>query len=386
MRTCIASACLALMLISCACAATNRQPYSEAELSRAVKSVRDKYGMPALGVLIQIGDKSPVVAVSGVRKLGEDTPVTRSDLWHIGSTEKSMTATLLATFVEDGTISFDTTLYQIFPEYSEFFTEETKSISVEQLLRHASGLPANPAETAEEFAELAADTDDLTALRKKVLKTAISGKLLFAPGSDFSYSNTGYILAAAVAERVGNEDFETLLKQRVFDPLGIKEFGFGQPGARDGGKLAQPWGHRPSGGRLIPVAPDDQQFINPPLFNSAGNLHISLSDWAKFARDHLKGRKGEGVLLSKALYRRLDAPPGGKSGYSMGWGVLMKDGAPVMLTHNGSDGNWFADIRIYPNSDVILLMASNDGREDGEAKAAFREFRSGFNKRYSPIP
>ena len=78
-------------------------------------------------------------------------------------------------------------------------------------------------------------------------------------------------------------------------------------------------------------------------------------------------------------------PRSGESGYSLGWGVLVEDGEPLMLTHNGSDGNWFADIRIYLKKELILLSVSNDGREDSNSRAAAKSIRILFNQRYSPF-
>ena len=366
--------------------ASGSGPYSAAELSEVVNYQREKHGLPAFGVLIQTGDAAPMIAVAGVRKLGDDTPVARSDMWLIGSTAKAMTATLLATYVRDETISFETTLYELFPEFADSFTEDAKQITVEHILSHVAGLKPNPGETLEDLQEMFGDIDDPTQQRLKILATAVSEELLFAPGSDFSYSNIGYLIAGAVIERIGGKDYETLLAERVFTPLGITDFGFGQPALNDGDEIHQPWGHRPTDDGLVPVAPGDARQVNPQAYNPAGNLHISLEAWAVFARDHVKGRSGEGVILGQAITEKLDMPKSGKNGYAMGWGVLVENGLPIMLTHNGSDGNWFADIRVYPYTDLILLMVTNDGREDGEAKEATKAFRRGFSKRYAPYP
>lgn len=377
---------LVFVLSACEEAPVDPRPYSQDELSEIVAAARDKHGLPAFGVLIQNGDDAPMIAVSGVRKLGDETPVALSDMWLIGSTAKAMTATLLATYVRDETISFETTLVELFPELEGEFTEDAKSITIEHLLSHVAGLKENPTEKQEDLVNIIGEGGDPASQRLAVLVDAVSHELLFTPGSDFAYSNTGYLIAGAVIDRLGGKDYETLLAERVFTPLGITDFGFGQPALNDGDEIHQPWGHRPSDDGLEPVAPDDGEYINPPLYNPAGNIHISLEAWAAFARDHVKGRSGEGVLLGQAITEKLDMPKSGENGYAMGWGVLVEDGMPIMLTHNGSDGNWYADIRVYPYTDLVLLMVTNDGREDGEARAATKAFRSQFNKRYAPYP
>jgi CubicO group peptidase (beta-lactamase class C family) len=245
----------------------------------------------------------------------------------------------------------------------------------------------NPADSPEDLARILGDTTDVVEQRKIILTKAVSGDLLFTPGSDYSYSNTGYILAGAVIDRLGDEDYETLLAERVLNPLGISDFGFGQPGASSTGHIIdQPWGHRPSLFRRLPVSPEDPEYTNPAVFNSAGNLHISLEDWANYVHDQLAGQKGQGALLDQAFYESLQMPANGETGYAKGWGVLIEKGSPVMLTHNGGDGNWYADVRAYPPTDLILLVVTNDGRDEDEAKAAVADMRRRFNRRYSPAP
>ena len=359
--------------------------YSVAEFENLVITVREKYGLPALGALVQVGNSTPLISVSGVRKLGSNEPVTSSDMWHIGSNAKAMTATLLATFVRDGELSFETRLIEIFPELASTFTAETALINIDHILTHRAGFTVNPFDTLDEFEKFAHKTEALHEQRGEILADAIAEPLLFTPGQQFAYSNTGFIIAAAVAERLGGQDFETLLTERVLKPLGIIHFGFGAPGLSGGTAIDQPRGHRSVDGHLTPVAPDDIQNLNPPVYNSAGNLHITLTDWLAFAREHLNGSSGKGVLLDQSLYHRLHLPPAGKSGFAMGWGVLVKGDRQLMLTHNGSDGNWFADIRVYPETNMILLTVTNDGREDGAAKMALAEIRTRFSEQFSPL-
>jgi len=384
-----------LLLFLCACSdvpdplttlpAKSVKGYESNELDKLVSTVREKYGLPALGVLIAQGGNTPLVAMNGARILDGNQVVSESDMWFLGSTAKAMTATLIATFVNSGELTFESTLFEIFPEYAASFTDETRLITVEHLLSHSAGLKPNPANDVEEMERIFGQSKDVVEQRKLVLKKAILEKLQFLPGSDTSYSNTGYILAGAVIDRVGGEDYEALLVQKVFKPLNISRFGFGQPGTHLN-TPDQPWGHRSTFFGLEPVAPDDAQYINPPLFNPAGNLYLSLRDWAKFVQDALSGSRGKGTLFDQALYMRLQTPADKKSGYAMGWGALLESGMPIMLTHNGSDGNWFAEVRAYPYSNLILLVVTNDGREDDDAKAAAADIRRDFMQHYSPYP
>ncbi len=377
-----------MLIVTAACNEVEypSQPFTDEELTERVDSIRQEFDLPAFGVLIQSEDDVPQIHVSGIRRMGGSESVLQSDMWFIGSAAKSMTATLLAVFVQEGKVSFETTLYELFPEYSDSFTDKAKSITIAHLLSHASGLSTNPAESLVELRDLVGDVTDPVEQRKIVLARAVSDELLFEPGSQFSYSNTGYVLAGAVIERIGGHSYESLLATYVFEPLGIVNYGFGHPALDSTDGIDQPWGHRPLDDGLVPVSPDDSEHVNPRLFDPAGNLHVSLGDWAMYAREHLNGTNGQGVLLESPAFERLNMPRNRESGYALGWGVLVENEMPIMLTHSGSDGNWFADIRIYPSTNKFLLLVSNDGREDAEAAAAMKTFRREFNKRYSPFP
>jgi CubicO group peptidase (beta-lactamase class C family) len=392
MRTRLALVCCCILLVSCNGKtdiddSAGSGPFDAVELSEIVESVRARYALPGLGVLVQAGNQDPLIAVSGIRKLGGDDRVRESDMWFIGSTAKAMTSALLASFVAEGAVSFESTLFELYPDVSESFSEAAKQITLAHVLSHSAGLLPNPADSPGDLARILGDTTDIVAQRKIILTKAVSGDLLFTPGSDYSYSNTGYIIAGAVIDRLGGKDYETLLAERVLNPLGVSYFGFGQPGASSPDHIIdQPWGHRPSLFRLLPVSPEDREHTNPALFNSAGNLYLSLENWAKFVHDQLAGQKGQGALFEQALYESLQMPANGETGYAKGWGVLVEKGSPVMLTHSGGDGNWYADVRAYPPTDLILLIVTNDGRDEDEAKAAVTDIRRRFNSRYSPAP
>lgn len=376
---------LTIFVFLCSCSSEPREPrpFVPGELQGIVDTVRGEYGLPGLGVLVRGSDQVSTLVVAGVRREGEDNLIRTSDMWFIGSAAKSMTASLLASFVESGETTFETTLGELFPELATQFDQTASQVSLGQLLNHTSGLKPNPVESAEEFANLMGDIEDPVLQRQKILLEMITQAPMFVPGADFSYSNTGYIIVGAVIERLGGNSYEELLRERVLAPLGITQFGFGQPADHN---PDQPWGHRPTDNGLMPIAPNDQDHVNPRLFDPAGNLFISLNDWSLYAQDVLRGRKGNGALFDQVIYERLELTTRGESGYAMGWGVLAENGVPLMLTHNGSDGNWFADIRIYTARDQILLVVTNDGREQDEARAAFKEIRRQFNERYLPFP
>jgi CubicO group peptidase (beta-lactamase class C family) len=160
--------------------------------------------------------------VTGTRKAGTDVAATIDDQWHLGSDTKAMTAVIIATFVERGRLTWETTLGDVFTELAAGFPSDFRAITVTQLLSHHAGLPANLA-----WREIARSGPPLPEQRLNALKIAATTTLTSKPGTKFEYSNLGYTLAGAIAERVGGKPWEELMRDIVFTPLGMTNCGFG---------------------------------------------------------------------------------------------------------------------------------------------------------------
>lgn len=143
------------------------------------------------------------------------------------------------------------------------------------------------------------------------------------------------------------------MRDEVFTPLGMTSAGFGRP------PTGQPAGHRQ--GRI--AVPRD---VNPDFFAPAGNIYLSLDDWARFCIDQLRGAKGEGALLKPQTYSVTQSPPPGAP-VSMGW--FVRDsiaGLPgPVYYHEGSDGAWFAVVALFPASGSGVLAVTNGGKDMG---------------------
>jgi CubicO group peptidase (beta-lactamase class C family) len=149
--------------------------------------------------------------------------------------------------------------------------------------------------------------------------------------------------------------------------LGITQAGFGAPGRS--GRFDQPQGHRATADGPAPLDPADRASDNPPALGPAGTINMALRDWLLFAQDQLDGVHGRGKLLKAETYRQLQTPV--TNDYALGWGVrLGPDGAPLLLAHAGSNGFWFAEVRILPRHGMIFLVATNVGGEAATQSAA----------------
>jgi CubicO group peptidase (beta-lactamase class C family) len=310
--------------------------------------IRDQYGLPALGGAIVDSGGVRAKAAVGIRKKGADAAATADDLWHMGSDTKAMTATMIAALVERGRLSWDTTLAAVFPDMR--LPAEAGAITLLELLTHRAGLPHDTEWRAISRA------GSLVEQRRVAVARLGSTALLSGPGSAYSYSNWGYVVAAAMAEKVTGESYEELMAEIVFGPLQMKSAGYGAAGTP--GKTDQPWAHT-AGGQPI-------QDDNPLVMAPAGCVHCSLDDWGRFIADQLRGAEGKPALLRPESYARLHSPPSGGD-YAMGWLVLDRPwGGGRVFTHTGSNTMNMAVVWMAPARDFAVLVVCNQG-ERGKA-------------------
>ncbi|MEM8783655.1 MAG: serine hydrolase domain-containing protein [Planctomycetota bacterium] len=335
-------------------------------LGPALEAIRAEHDLPAMSGAIVTAEGIRHLATVGVRKKNDpdQTPATDDDLWHLGSCGKAITATLIARLVEAGTLRFDQTLAESFPDAADELPESHRGITLHQLLTHRSGLPAN-------FTLLAyVQETDPAAARRKVFRETIDTPLAHAPGSAYLYSNWGYTLAGHVAERAAGKPFEQLLRDEVFGPLGMTTAGFGGTGTL--GQIDQPWPHTGNG---RPTLINGPAMDNLPVMAPAGTIHMSMRDWAKFVAEHLKGRQGQSDFLSRDTFRRLHTPAEeviGDDHYALGWNAVKRGwaGDARALNHGGDNTMNHATAWLAPARGFAVLVATNQSRAQAANDAA----------------
>ncbi len=312
---------------------------------------------PAMGVLVIRGGHVADQGAEGLRRNDNPEQVGLDDVWHIASDGKPMTATLIAKLVDRGLLSWNSTLADLLPDLAPHMRPEYRKVTLADLLSHRSGLPRDSSNYAL-FQSFYSDTRPLPLQRLTYVEEALKEAPVVPPETTFSYSNTGFILAAVIAERVTNMSYEDLMRQEVFQPLGMTSVGFGatKPGQNSGHVSGKP-------------APDAE--ANPLMFAPAGNMYMTLGDWAKFCIDQMAGVHGQGKLLKTATYHLMQTPIACTSN-GLGWGVaetVLGRKGPA-LTHAGSDGNWYALVVLFPQTENGILIAANAGEDMGGDKAA----------------
>jgi CubicO group peptidase (beta-lactamase class C family) len=334
-------------------------------LGPLLEPIRKKYGLPAMAGAVILQGRTASWGATGVRKIGSDVKVTSNDKFHIGSCTKSMTATIIAILVEHGKLKWETTLIEAFPDMANDIHPDYRDVTLKHILAHRGGLPsANRSwPKGKTFMDMHNLGGSAMEQRAAYARMILSQEPEAKPGTKYIYSNAGYSIAGAMAERAMKTPWETLMKEMLFKPLGMTTAGFGAMGTP--GKIDQPWQHRMNNGKLIAVEPG-RLSDNPPVLGPGGTVHCSMRDWAKFIAVHLKGPKGKGSLLQSETFEELHTPGFGGD-YASGWKVTKRDWASGMvLTHSGSNTMSYAVVWMAPKRDFAVLAASNQGGGDVE--------------------
>jgi CubicO group peptidase (beta-lactamase class C family) len=250
------------------------------------------WGAERFGIAAAVlrGERIIAQGAAGVRKRGTAERITLDDRFHLGSCTKAMTATLVAMLVEEGKLNWTTTLGQLFADTVKPMHPAWEKVTLRQVLAHRAGLRFEPDGLAQLYNELARPLrarrlGTLPQQRLEIARQALSRPPKIPPDTKYWYSNVGYVLAGAVLEQLTGRAWEELMRERLFQPLGISTGGFGAPGAAD--KTEQAWGHSPVLGK--PLDPRSPAAEIPLYYGPAGLAHMTVTDWAKFIALHLRG-------------------------------------------------------------------------------------------------
>ncbi|HLV85466.1 MAG TPA: serine hydrolase domain-containing protein [Candidatus Sulfotelmatobacter sp.] len=326
-------------------------------LNPLLEPLLKKYDLPALAGSIVTSNGLVAAGAVGVRKYGTDTPVTLNDEFHLGSDTKAMTATLLAMLVEEGKLSWDTTLEQVFPELAPTMNPAYRKVTIEQMLAHRAGFTEDSWPKGMTFAEVHTIPGTPREQRAAYVAMVLREVPAYTPGSQFLYSNRSYAVGGVIAEKIANDSWENLMQKRIFDPLGMRTCGFGAMGTA--GKIDQPWQHKLLLTFHRPIEPGPRA-DNPPAIGPAGTVHCSIVDWGKFVTAHLRGEKGEPGILKPETFKRLHTAPYGD--YGFGWVPADRPWAGGRaLNHNGSNTQNYAIVWMAPFKDFAVLVATNQG-------------------------
>jgi D-alanyl-D-alanine carboxypeptidase len=327
----------------------------DGRLAAALESIREARGIPALGALVLQDGRILESAVTGIRATGFPELVASDDAWHLGSLTKSMTATVAARLVEEGVVTWEVTVGDVFGR--SIPREDYVEVRLDELLYHVSGLP-NEVVAVPAWSTVVGGSLPLTDQRRAWAEDLLQMAPAAARG-DHLYSNAGYVVAGAMLEAESGRSWEDLIESELFEPLDMQSAGFGAPGSRR--PPDQPWGHVLEGSTWVAFDPADPAADNPAALGPAGTAHAPMETYARYMIEHLAGASGSDGLLAASTYAKLHGPAPGTA-YALGWGVATREwGRGRVLQHAGSNGRWYAVVWLAPERALGLFSVANAG-------------------------
>lgn len=201
-------------------------PTQRQNLQNALEQATQDTNTPDIGVSISVvTPESKWIGATGVSNLDTQKVTQPDDLFNIASTTKAYISATILKLQEKGKLSLDDTLDQWLPEIATQITLG-EHLTIRQLLNGTGGVPDyTDSETfvSDSFAEyLSGSTRDL---HPEELVAYVFGKPLFSGSlstEQWTYPNTGYIIAALIAEKASGKPFEQILNEEILEPLGLK--------------------------------------------------------------------------------------------------------------------------------------------------------------------
>lgn len=249
---------------------------------------------------------------SGVAVRGTSRPPMPQDKFRIGSLTKPFVATVLLQLEAEGRVGLDDPVERWLPGVVRGGGQDGRRVTVRQLLGHTSGLydfTADPdfrrSYAGRHFTAHREGSPDARAL----VRTAMKHRRNFAPGTDWGYSNTNYVLAGMVIAKATGRSYAYEVERRIIRPLKLDDTSL--PGTSS--RVPAPHGHTYS--KLPGGAKRDVTVLDPSVAGASGEMISSTHDLVRFMRALLAGE----VLPPRQLAQmKSTVPATGGDRYGLG--------------------------------------------------------------------
>lgn len=300
-------------------------------------------------------------------------PNSSSSIFNIGSVTKQFTASAILKLVEQGKIKTSDKISQFYDNAPD----DKKNITIHQLLTHTSGI--SPRTGGFRYDE---------ASKEQFLNEFFDSELQSEPGKKHQYANANYIMLAAILEFVSKQNYGTFLHENLWVPshmfnTGYKSITFNSERLAHGYNFNITDGIWADWGTTQEHLPySDKHWYSI----GKGDIHSSVEDLYKW---HL-ALNNNGVLSSKT--RELQETPHiaendrATSYYGYGWALFNTDRDTKVVTHNGSNGIYFADFIRFVDEDVVIIYLTNAILGNDSENVARKIGKMIFDTQYTAIP
>lgn len=318
-----------------------------------MREALEAWRVPGAAVAVVRGDAAVLLEGYGVRSLASGEPVDPDTLFAIGSTTKAFTTFLVATEIERGVLGWDDRVRDALPDFrlaDEFVSER---LTVRDLVTHRSGLPRHDLLWYGRSGVTAPDI--VQRMRHLSLNRGLR--------QTFQYNNLGFVVAGEVLRAETGKDWHELVRERVFEPLGMR-----RSTTRAADFLADAnhaTGHGDRGGEIVEIP-----FRRVDVVGPAGSIGSSVAEMSNWIRLQLRRGAFEGTpLVEPASLAELHTPQMivselpedpmiGIGAAAHGWFVDSYRGH-LRVHHGGRIDGYAAFVALFPNDDLGVVCYAN---------------------------
>jgi D-alanyl-D-alanine carboxypeptidase len=314
-------------------------PELKAKIDTLATQSLAKSGVPSASVVVVRDGQISYTAAYGDARLDPKTAASPAMRYSIGSISKQFTAASILLLQEQGKLSLDDKVSKFVPDLTR-----ANEVTIRQLLSHTSGYQ----DYWPQDYVMPMMLQPVTA--RKIMDLWARKPLDFEPGSKWQYSNTNYVIAGVIIEKVSGKSLLDFMQEKIFTPLGMKSVA-----SMDVTKVSQsdPVGYlRYALGPLRPAPKEGAGW----LF-AAGELAMTAEDLAKWDISIIEQK-----LLQPASYREFEKEVvltnGVSTRYALGLSVAMEGGHRA-LSHGGETSGFTSENVVLPDERVAVVVLTN---------------------------
>ncbi len=325
-----------------------------------VRATAAEQNLPGVSVAVGAGGDIVWAEGFGWAHLPNRVPVTPGMRFRIGTASKVLTSAAVGLVLERGRLDLDDEIQGYVPD----FPKKQWPVTLRQLMGHVAGIRND---AGDEEPVSARDDEPLSVRCERTvdgLQRFAERPLLFEPGTEYRYSNYGWILVSAAVEAAAQEPFSTFMRKQIFEPLGMKDT---TPDSSTEPSPDRATFYFPRFSADPRYGPDEGREVDYSCFAGSAAFVSTPSDLVRFGLAINSGK-----LLQPATVQLLQAsqrlPSGQETGYGLGWDLetaALAGEQTRLVGHDGElMGGMVASFMMFPEHGIVVAVTSNIGFAD----------------------
>lgn len=286
--------------------------------------------------------------------------------YRIASVTKQFTAMAIMILINQGKLSYETNLTDVFPEFPKY----GKNITIRQLLTHRSGLVKYNRFIQENQTEQMLDKDVLIGLLK-------TDSTYFQPNTKYAYSNTGYAVLAQIIEKISRISFAEFMQREIFRPLEMTNSTIYEAGKKIKNRAY---------GYIVKdtlITLKDQSIMS--AIQGDGGIYSSVLEYNKWDKALYTEKLISKNELESAFYNYDVNGKSNENGYGYGWIVSYFQGIKI-LQHGGSSSGFGSHVIRIPSENISVAIFNNRNKRGKELQNKAKALISHFTKGKFQMP